>query len=164
MSEARIVKASYCNIRPIPTRGQVQLILELPLEEMASLIAKLGVPAMPGESKWVAVALLDVLVASEAERQQKPKDLSRSLTRKERYANSSEMEQARTRAAFLAKDPRFQRWSDCRDEEEAAWFIRDTCRVDSRSYIATDPAAHRRFIGMEDQYAEETGLVAENRG
>jgi hypothetical protein len=59
MTDARAVKASYCNIRPIPTRGQVQLILELPLEEMASLIAKLGVPAMPGESKWVAVALLD---------------------------------------------------------------------------------------------------------
>lgn len=171
MTDGRVVKASYHNIRPLPTRGQVQIILEIPIEEMASLIAKLGVPAMPGKTKWVAVALLDELVASETERQhkalietQKAKDLRRSLDGKERYANSTEMEQARTRAAFLAKDPRFQRWSDSRDEEEAAWFIRHACRVDSRSYIATDQIAYRHFIGMEARYVEETGLVAENRG
>ncbi len=120
----------------------------------------IGDDERPQDPKAELKGMLERSLAHE----EKAKDLSRPFTGKERYANSSEMEQARTRSAFLAKDPRFQMWSDTRDEEEAKWFIRRACRVPSRSNIATDPAAYRAFIGMEAQYAEETGLVTERRG
>ena len=106
------------------------------------------------------------------EHEARPKDLGRSLAGKQRYANSSEMEQARDRSVFLAKDPKFRVWVErgflspypIRGEADAARFIRDRCGVDSRAEIATDPDAYREFIEMETAYKIDTGQFAESRG
>lgn len=58
MSDPCVIRADYANWRPVAGRKVLQLILEVPLEQTADVMEKLGVP-MPGESKWVAVALLE---------------------------------------------------------------------------------------------------------
>lgn len=58
MTEPRVIRADYSNWRPVAGRKVLQLILEVPIEQTADVMAKLGVP-MPGESKWCAVALLE---------------------------------------------------------------------------------------------------------
>lgn len=58
MSEPRVIRADYANWRPVAGRKVLQLVLEVPIEQTADVMEKLGVP-MPGESKWVAVALLE---------------------------------------------------------------------------------------------------------
>jgi hypothetical protein len=168
MTDARVIKATYTEWRMIKTRKVLQLVLEIPLEQQGDVLTRLG-PPMPDQEKWVAVALLDELVAQEAE--QKPKDLDRSLTGKQRYANSSAMEQARDRAAYrLPKDTKFRVWAagfspyPLRDEADVARFIRDRCGVDSRAEIATDPDAYREFIEMETAYKIDTEQFAEIRG
>lgn len=58
MSEPRVIRADYSNWRPVAGRKVLQLILEVPIEQTADVMEKLGFP-LPGESKWVAVALLE---------------------------------------------------------------------------------------------------------
>jgi hypothetical protein len=156
------------------------MVLEFPLEIFAEIVERLGVP-MPDKEKWVAVALLDELVAQESEHvsiehldrqsvDRAPKNLDRSLAGKQRYANSSAMEQARTRAAFLPRNSKFRVWASSvspypvRDEADAVRFIHDRCGVDSRGEIVTDPDAYREFIEMETAYKIDTEQFAESRG
>ena len=167
MTDARVIKATYSEIKMVKTRRVGQLVLEFPLEIFAEVVERLGVP-MPDQEKWVAVALLNELVAQEAE--QKPKDMDRSLAGKQRYANSSARAQARDRSIFLPRDPKFIPWANERspyrihNELDAVRFIRDRCGVDSRAEIATDPDAYREFIEMETAYKIDTGQFAESRG
>ena len=162
MTEASVIKATFTEWRMVKTRKVLQLVLEVPLEEQGEVLSRLGQP-MPDREKWVAVALLDELVAAETKQQEKTE--ARSRASKEHYANSSAMEQARTRAVLLAKDPQFQMWSGYRSEDAAAAFIRRACHCDeSRREIATDPEAYEEFLRLERQYAEVTGRLAENRG
>lgn len=58
MTEPRVIRADFANWRPVAGRKVLQLILEVPIEQTADVMEKLGFP-LPGESKWVAVALLD---------------------------------------------------------------------------------------------------------
>lgn len=163
MTDARVIKATFAEWKMIKTRKVLQLVLEIPLEQQGEVLTRLG-PPMPDQEKWVAVALLDELVASETERQEKT--ASRSAKGKEHYAGLPHMEKARTRAALLAQDPQFQMWSGCqRSETLAAAYIRRSCGVDSRHYIATDYLAYEKFLQLEAQFADATpGRVAEDRG
>ncbi len=122
----------------------------------------IGDDEQPHDPKAELKGMLDRSLAHE---EAKVKDLSRSLTGKERYAKSPAMEQARTRAVLLAKDPQFQMWTGAgRSEEAAAAFIKRACRIESRRDIATDSRAFDWFLRLEAQYAEATGRMAENRG
>jgi hypothetical protein len=90
-----------------------------------------------------------------------------------RYASASDMERARTRAALLPKDARFQQWvidnntildDILSDEEAATVYIRNGCCAgESRKLIAEDEACYRAFIAMETQYLIETNQMAEPR-
>ncbi len=69
MTDARVIKATFAEWKMIKTRKVLQLVLEIPLEQQGEVLTRLG-PPMPDQEKWVAVALLDGLVASESERPQ----------------------------------------------------------------------------------------------
>src|SRR5689334_9280134 len=57
---------------------------------------------------------------------------------KARYRTSTQMEQARDRAAILCADPAFQDWySGTRNEADTAAILRDDLLIASRSEIAT---------------------------
>jgi hypothetical protein len=58
MSEPRVIQADYANWRTVAGRKVLQLVFEVPIEQTADVMEKLGVP-MPGESKWCAIALLE---------------------------------------------------------------------------------------------------------
>ena len=163
MSDARVIKATFAEWKMIKTRKVLQLILEVPLEQQGEVLTRLG-PPIPDQEKWVAVALLDELVAAETEHQREAAKASRSLAGKERYANADAMEQARTRAVLLTKDPQFQMWAGYpRDEEKTKAFLYRACHVESRRDIATDPEACKEFLRLEGQYAEATGRLADGR-
>jgi hypothetical protein len=92
---------------------------------------------------------------------------------KARYASASDMERARTRAALLPKDARFQKWVIDRNwvaddllsnEDAAAFYIREyACAGESRKLIAEDEACYRAFVAMETDYLLAIGALPEPR-
>lgn len=103
-------------------------------------------------------------------------ETSRSAAMKERYAASSEMEKALTRAAMLPKDARFREWATGElhgfarhrggsiGEDEATTFIRARCCDGaSRKLIAEEPECYRRFIALETEFKIAIGQMAEPR-
>jgi hypothetical protein len=147
------IRASYSEFQMVKTRSVLKIILEVPIERAADVLKKLGVP-IPGEERHVAVALLSDLA--------KEPDNVVSIA-KTRYAQSSPMERAVTRAGMLAHDEEFWQWSSTMDEADAAGWIRDRCGVRSRSEIATDSTAFGRFVSMEEEFRQETGRAPELR-
>lgn len=88
-----------------------------------------------------------------------------SLSGKERYRNSSDMEKAVARAALLPKDERFRRWISKRagficDEQDAAEYIRRECGIRSRAEIVTSDAAYRAFLQIETDFKIASGEMA----
>ncbi len=94
---------------------------------------------------------------------------------KERYAASTEMQQALVRAARLPKDTRYQEWISRRNgwgkavgdaaftEELAVNLLRKECNIGSRSEIAENEHACKRFLQHELAYKMATGQMAEIR-
>ena len=165
MSEARVIKATFADWRPVKSRKVLQIILELPLEQTQDVLTRLGAP-MPDQEKWVAVALLD------------PKaQLRDMLERSLEHENTNirvidpEMERARKYSVLLAKKPEFWWWANktnafvkVDDEKTAAGFIREWCGIDTRGKIATDRNAFLAFERLRDKFERATGRAAEIRG
>ncbi len=169
MTEARVVRAEFVDYKTVRTRSTLQIVLEVPIEQQADIFAKLGYP-LPGEHKWVAVALLAESAAIATP------DNVRSLNAKRAYADKDEPHRAVNRAGILARDPRFWTWANRQSEStslcgrtiineiEAAAFIRDWCGVESRKEFITNPKALAKYHQLETEYRMDTGQMAENRG
>lgn len=160
MTEAAAVQATYSEIKMVKTRGVGQLILEFPLDQFAEVVKRLGVP-MPGKERWVGLALLDELIASETERQKEIARETKSSNGKLRYLHDTEMGRARTRAALLSKDPEFWRWSGLNEAGSVA-LIRKRIGG-SRSAIAYDPDAFAAYMDLEREFEAAIGRAAEVR-
>lgn len=119
MSEPRVIRADYTNWRPVAGRKVLQLILEVPIEQTADVMEKLGFP-LPGESKWVAVALLDEKPSSphslpisgktgEAKLATAPANdgIAGSIAKERRPFKSLAPS---AQAAMACSDPSFRRW------------------------------------------------------
>ncbi len=91
---------------------------------------------------------------------EKPTEAPPLSKAKQRYAEADEGEKAVVRAGALAKDPRFFQWADHADMGD---FIREWCGVDSRSELATDPVAFEKFLVLEEEFKQDTGMTAEIR-
>jgi hypothetical protein len=83
------------------------------------------------------------------------------------------MEQARVRAVRMCKDPGFYRWLERRldfvpgrigDATTCADFLRLHLKIVSRSQIASDEEAYRRFLALEAEFKQSVGQLAEARG
>ena len=70
----------------------------------------------------------------------------------EAYTVKTERERLRTRAVLLCKDKGFQELHGCMDEGGAAYFVKYACRIKSRSELATNVEAQKRFLEIERQY------------
>jgi len=86
----------------------------------------------------------------------------------------TEGEKIRTRAVMMCKDPNFQKWVvACHrpidggyvyaDEYSARAFILEKCGIASRSELASNKEAQRKFLEMETQYMQDTGRMARPR-
>lgn len=166
---ATAIRASLADVRMVKTRSVLVLSFELPLEQADAALAALGGFPRPEESRWFGIARLQPAPA--AEQVDAPKaDAARAREARERYAASDEMEQARTRAGLLTKDPQFHAWLvttrrvevpySARNEPEpiAAAYIRAACGVLSRAQIASDEAAFDKFLALETSYRREADI------
>jgi hypothetical protein len=160
MSSAAIT-GSFCDYKFVKTRGVLQIIVEISVEQQAQAFAALGYP-MPGTEIPVAIARL--------------KDSGAALKASERRSAShadaegscgvsgslppdgkqQAMERARKRAIMHCKDPKFQQWI-CglhvlrASEQNAATCLRKTI-YGSRSLIATDERCYEAFLELEQEY------------
>jgi len=178
MSGPRVIRADYANWRPVAGRKVLQLILEVPIEQTADVMEKLGVP-MPGESKWCAVALLENGNTASGNGvglhgpMPKPSDNSEApvthhggtplhtsasiaavgtseIPAKERrpFASLPLSQQA----AIRSTDKAFQAWIGVSSDAAAADYIREHCRVTSRAHIRDDDAAGLRWGQLERDF------------
>lgn len=159
MTNNAVQSATYSDLKVIKSRGQFQIVLEAPLEQMARFVEMFGAPC-PGAEIPVAVARLVAPVAE-------PKRTNEAASERGRlaYATAGERERAVTRAALLCGDPAFQAWAGVKGDEAATVrFLRRKLEVQSRGEIASSDEAYRKFIALELEYRQAHGLEAERRG
>lgn len=58
MTEPRAILATFSDWRPVKGRKVLQLIFEVPVEQTADVLTKLGAP-MPHEDRWCGIALVE---------------------------------------------------------------------------------------------------------
>jgi hypothetical protein len=179
MSTPTAIRATFSQYAMVKTRGVLVLHMEVPLEKQAEVFAVLGYP-LPGEEVWCGIARLvppdqqrgvrraengtGAQKTAPAREDDPPTRITPSERGKARYASASDMERARTRAALLPKDARFQQWCDQINEIQAAHFLRDTCCAgESRKLIAEDETCYRAFIAMETDFLISINALTEPR-
>lgn len=155
------VAGTFVDIRSVPSRKVVRLVLEFPVEQGAELVELFGYP-QPDNPRWVGVA---PLVGNPHDRPAFPPAEQVAPPRERQPVERAPLdgwERDRQRAVMLCKDPRFQAWRGCATEQQAI----DSMRAEiggSRSLIATDPDIHRQFLAVETTYRLDCGLMAARR-
>jgi hypothetical protein len=153
------IKAAFADWRPVKSRGVLQLVLEVPVEQTKLVLDTLGAP-IPGTEKWVGVALLNPPGAgTEATH---GSVASPAPPPPEKPANAPGGAYAK-RAGILCNDSRFMGWLGTPDTASAAAWLRSITGVASRREYDSDPAARQRFLDLETRYLRETGQFAEER-
>lgn len=165
--ENNIISAEFSHFRHIKTRKVVVLECEIAEELFQDAIAKLGMP-IGGESKPVAIALLDKTAIKPETIDLRPKD----------QREQTEGERLRTRAVLLCKDESFFTYAMLLNgngvyskEDAELWskkLIYSYCGIGSRSELATNLAAQQRLKELlakydawklEQQYSDNLGRV-----
>lgn len=141
----RVITACWADWKNVKTRGVIQLVFEAPVEQTEEVLKMLGAP-IPGQEKWVAIAVLEAPRATEPER---PRKHWEQLGRPQR-------------AGILCSDPGFWNWAQVGGEDEAITFLRAHCGVKSRSELDVEPAA-AKFDALVASYRADTGQMAERR-
>ena len=136
--------ADYRTNKHIPSRKCYQLILEVSEEAFPEVCDILGYPRT-GENTYVGIALLDKAILSKKE-----------------TTEQSEGEKLRTRAVLICKDKLFCEFiteempqirpNGTANEDDAAFFIRTTCHISSRSMLATNEQAQQSFRALMDRF------------
>lgn len=159
------IQGTFSDYRLVKGRGVLQIVVEIPVEAQAQAFAALGYPE-PGKDIHVAVARLQPIVASQdkpAERDAAGACLGGPDPGPPLSRPKTEGERARIRAVMLCQDQRFRRWSNMLWGENSADWLRGRLGIASRSELATNPAALKRFLALETRYLIETGQMAEPR-
>lgn len=141
-----VFQGEYTDLRLVKTRNVYVAHIEVPAEQIDSVIAAVGLPK-PGASVWVAVARLVVKPAPD-----KP--------RRERLTSE--------RAAMLCHDGEFIAWFlDKYPRRHPQQDVIDTFRIylgiQSRRELDTDPEARARFEALETEFLQSTGRMASDR-
>lgn len=138
--EHAVIKGEYADYRRVKGRKVLQLIIEVPLEEAPRVHAALGEPN-PGESTWVAVALINLSKSAlnGVEDMQPKRKLSQQ-------------------AGILCNDSLFQAYLSnelnryCGTAEDAACLVRELCDVESRSEFDRDDKAAARWRNLKSDF------------
>lgn len=132
------IKATFHTARPVPSRGVVSFVFDVPTENASAALDVLGGFPSGGDAVWVGIARL---VPEKPAPEKKPP-----------YADRSDGEQAVVRAAIMCGDGEFQAWLGARDRDHAAQMMRDYCGVTSRREIAVSVDALAKFRQMESDF------------
>ena len=151
---AAAFRACYSDWKLIRTRKCVQLVFEVPLEESNLAYAALGGMPNSGAEVWCAIARL--VDGRGTERETGEASRKAPVSRKPVAADK----RLAQRAALICKEPLFQQWvsDQCAvgfvpTEDYVADYVRNRCRVDSRSEIVPGTDAAIEFDKICAEYA-----------
>lgn len=184
MTTTAVIDGTYSDFKIVKTRSVFQMVIEGPIERAAEAVAMFGVP-QPGQEIHVAVARLQVptpiaheVPAPNARPQETERSLSagaaparepKSDAARERFKMLGEPEQMVAKCAMHCADPYFRDWLAIiedhfiKDSEEAAQVVRFRCGIKSRSELASNGAAARKWQQMVTDYDLWRGMMAELR-
>lgn len=165
-ADAAVFAGCFADFKLVRTRKTVQVIIELPIEKGADFLNAFGMPD-PSKEQWVAIAALkerptlSTITAVSEHVIRNPQAADKTVYSPQR--EKTEGEKAVVRAVMLCKDPTFQEWSivpyryggavNARPGEESARdYICVVCGISSRSELATNPEARKRFEQIETSY------------
>ena len=150
------IRADYADQKRVLTRKVLQIILEVPIEDHERVNKIIGLPSVPGESKWVGLALLDPEVVEKTE--------AKPSRQKEIYQSKTEGEKAVARAGIICGEREFQKWfAPHRGEQGTIDKLKAECGIITRAQLATLPNAFEIFLRIEQEYREAIGQAAEPR-
>jgi hypothetical protein len=167
MTKLAAIQATFSDWRPVKSRGVLQLVLEVPVEQTKHVLDTLGAP-IPGTEKWVGVALIS---PGSLERDA-PRSGAESATPTPLKAGGDPGESKRERTlpekvGMRCNDPTFRewlyRWSGIGGNMDVAGFVRCECGVKSRTEILPGTEAAERWLALETRFLEDTGQMAERR-
>ncbi len=136
-----VVSGEYVTFKHVKTRKVVILEIEIPEEGFQDVISKLGMP-IGGDSRPVAVALLNKEIITDIGIPISAEPMDRGVC---------------IRAIMLCKDMSFWKFcykkSFCTENEAGAEaYLKDFCRIKSRSELSTNEYARRRFCELDHAY------------
>jgi hypothetical protein len=158
-----IIAGTFSDFKLVRSRKVVQLIIEVPLEKATDALTLLGGMPNPAAETWCGIARLDpskFQSGDTAPGREAEGSLSRSPVSRPHKPVAADKRLAQ-RAGILCNDPLFQKWlgevaSDWLlqddavvDEHDAANYVRNYCKVDSRSKIVPGTPAGKSFEVLE---------------
>lgn len=151
------IDATFADFKLIKTRGQAQLVLEVPIEQADAALKALGGVPLPGAERWVTVRPH----GAKAE----PSPPAPSADAKGEKERRPFLSLPRSQQAALACDSaQFRHWLRADGKEDAAEWVRAACGVKSRSELDRDQRAAAIWDRAYTRYLTETGQIAEARG
>ena len=138
MTDHAAFRATYSDFRLIKTRKVAQFVFEVPLEGCNSALNAMGGMPNPAAEVWCAVARLDP-AQSHPPDQPAPELNPSTAPAPARVASLAQI------AGILCADPLFQKYMGCKDEDSAAYAVRNYCYVKSRSEIKVGTEAGEAF-------------------
>ncbi len=141
-------RAVYADWKLVKTRQTVQIIFEVPLHESDAAYEVLGGMPAPAAERWFGIAALKeghgepIINAPEDKQSKNWRDLQPSA-----------------QAGIRCAEPLF--WAFLKEElgmrdegsaDNAAYFVRDHCKVNSRAHFNTNPAAKAVWQSLDIQF------------
>lgn len=149
MDKPCAIQADFADFRRVKGRKVLQLFFEIPLEQSEEALRVLGHPTV-GESKWCAIALLDLSKPSAAPQAQA------DPTKDRRPFSSLPLSQ---QIGIRCNEKDFQRFCEYETVEETAQHVRLCCGVESRAFIVDGTQAAAMWLAIEQNY--QSWLVTE---
>jgi hypothetical protein len=170
-----VFRATYSDFVIRKTRSVAVIQLEIPIEQAPLFVERFGIP-LPGQEKWVALALLgDAAFRQPEVTPTKTVEVAAPVTEPQPPAkladkwSGADAERALRRAGILANDVAFRRWimgdlsGEACDPEYAARFIREWIGVQSRNEILVNPDKLAAFMALEGAFLVASGRQSEAR-
>lgn len=152
MSAPAALSATFCGMRTVASRKVAQITMEVPIEQMGTVLSVLGPPSGV-DPQWVAIALLDKKAAAQARGADKAPVPTKSPGRKFSELPNSQQ------AALLCERADFRKFlaeeedaTESDTAEDAAFTVRHICGITSRAELDTNPEAAKLFDDLHDRF------------
>ncbi|MGW1422725.1 hypothetical protein ACWAT4_21725 [Bradyrhizobium manausense] len=146
-------RACYSDWKLVKTRGVIQVVMEIPLQDADAAYEVLGGMPAPATERWFGIAALK---DSEPAKLQ-PSEDKRSAGAKRDKRDWSDL-QPQQQAGIRCNEPTFiaflkeERPDDWHEAQNAAECVRLICGVESRVELGINPNAGIAWSRLESQY------------
>lgn len=149
------ISATFCGMRTVASRKVAQITMEVPIEQMGTVLTVLGPPSGI-DPQWVAIALLDVR-AAEGAASKHPDDGVKPPRERKAWHDYAWSQQA----AICCNDQKFRQFllekdmlkpDALQDEKAAATAVRLICGVNTRADIKSGTPAGDKWRDLHGKY------------